>query len=395
MRHKALIFLSLLLYFSSLPTYAARYASIIVDERTGTVLHAANPDSQIYPASLTKMMTLYLIFEALESKRLTLNTMLLTSRRAATRPASRLGLKKGQRLSVRQIIGALVTKSANDAATVIAEKLGGTEAGFAKIMTTRARQLGMARTVFKNASGLPNRAQISTARDLAKLAMALRRNFPQHFHKFSMRRFKYRGREYRNHNRLLRYYKGTDGIKTGYVRASGYNIALSVQRSGHRLIALVFGGKSANRRDRHTKTLLRRVFKMLAENDRLDTVLIAQGYNKVRRTNTNSQQISLAKISPSAVNDEMDLNNDSWSVQVGAFNQYPPAHLAARRAARLVPLLRDARLVIKTSAGQKQRVYRSRLSGLTELRAINACKALKTKNLSCLVVKENVAQGDR
>ena len=134
---------------------------------------------------------------------------------------------------------------------------------------------------------------------------------------------------------------------------------------------------------------------MLAENDRLDTALLAQGFNKVRHANAKSQQISLAKISPSNVNDEMDLNNDSWSVQVGAFNQYPPAHLAARRAARLVPLLRNARLVIKTSAGQKQRVYRSRLSGLTELRAINACKALKTKNLSCLVVKENVAQGDR
>jgi D-alanyl-D-alanine carboxypeptidase len=181
-----------------------------------------------------------------------------------------LASNKDQTITVLEVIGALITKSANDAATVMAEKLAGTETRFAQIITSRARQLGITRTTFTNASGLPDRRQISTARDMAKLAMALRRDFPERFKLFSMKSLKYSGLEHRNHNRLLKQYKGTDGIKTGYVRASGYNIVVSVERNGRRLIAAIFGGKSAGKRVSHAKTLLRRTFAILAENDRLD-----------------------------------------------------------------------------------------------------------------------------
>lgn len=397
MRQKSLFCLIALLSVVASPTFAARYASIIVDERSGTVLHAANPDSRIFPASLTKMMTLYMVFEALKSKRLTLDTKLEVSKRASRRPASKLGLKKGQTITVRDVIGTLVTKSANDAATVIAEKLGGTETRFAQIMTARARQLGMTRTTFANASGLPDRRQVSTARDMAKLAMALRRDFPKRFKLFSMRSFKYRGREHRNHNRLLAQYEGTDGIKTGYVRASGYNIVVSVERNGHRLIAAVFGGKSASKRDRHAKSLLRRTFKMLAENDRLDAPKRKLAAPNTTKPNSGSKKITLARIAPAGSNEEDDISDDGWSVQVGAFVRFAPAHLAAGRAARLAPSLRGARVVVESSASQKKRIYLSRLAGLTEKRANSACSTLKRKKMACLVVRDdnNVAQGDR
>ena len=397
MRLKTFICLIVALSVVTSPSLARRYASIIVDENTGTVLHAANPDSRIHPASLTKMMTLYIVFEALKSKRLSLDTNLTVSKRASRRPSSKLGLKKNQTITVEQVIGALITKSANDAATVIAEKLGGTETRFAQIMTARARQLGMARTTFTNASGLPDRRQTSTARDMAKLAMALRRDFPEHFKFFAMKSFRYRGRNHRNHNRLLRQYKGTDGIKTGYVRASGYNIVVSVERDGRRLIAAIFGGKSAARRDRHAKLLLRRTFKMLAENDRLDSPKPKSTKPLIAKPRKGSKKITLARIAPDGLGEEEDLNDDSWSVQVGAFNRFAPAHLAAGRAARLVPALRGARVVIESSAASKERVYLSRLSGLSKKRANNACNALKKKKMSCLVMRDdsNIAQGDR
>lgn len=397
MRLKSILCLTIILSVVASPSLARRYASIIVDEKTGTVLHAANPDSRIQPASLTKMMTLYIVFEALRSKRMTLETELTVSKRAARRPSSRLGLKKGQTISVRDIIGALITKSANDAATVVAESLAGTETRFAQIMTARARQLGMTRTVFTNASGLPDRRQVSTARDMAKLAMALRRDFPEYFKFFSMKSFKYRGRNHRNHNRLLRQYEGTDGIKTGYVRASGYNIVVSIERDGHRLIAAVFGGRSAGRRDRHAKLLLRRTFKMLAENDRLDSPGSKTAKAHAPRPNRGSKRITLARIAPADISEDEELNDDGWSVQVGSFPRFAPAHLAAGRAARLVPALRGARVVVESSASSQEHLYLSRLSGLTEKRANSACEALKKKQMPCLVIRDdaNGAQGDR
>ncbi|HIP77618.1 MAG TPA: D-alanyl-D-alanine carboxypeptidase, partial [Kiloniellaceae bacterium] len=197
----------------------ARYASIVVDADTGQVLHAVNADTRNYPASLTKMMTLYMVFDALENGKLRLDQQLPVSKRAAGMPPSKIGLKRGETISVRNAILALVTKSANDVAVVVAEALAGKETTFAQVMTKRARSLGMSRTTFRNASGLPNRGQKSTARDMSRLAKALMSDFPQHYHFFAVSKFSYKGRTYRSHNKLLRSYKGTDGIKTGYIRA--------------------------------------------------------------------------------------------------------------------------------------------------------------------------------
>ncbi len=248
----------------------AKYAAVVIDAETGEVLHARNSNTRNYPASLVKMMTLYMVFDALEKRKLKLNQGLRVSRRAAGMPPSKLGLRRGQTIRVKEAILALVTKSANDVAVVVAEAIGRTESQFAQKMTRKARQLGMKRTTFRNASGLPNRRQLSTARDMATLARALIRDFPQYYYFFATKSFKYRGRTYRNHNKLLRTYKGADGIKTGYIRASGYNLVASSVRNGRRVIAVVFGGKTSRSRNRHTASLLDRGFKRLT--------LIARSY---------------------------------------------------------------------------------------------------------------------
>ena len=248
----------------SLPLAAARaqigsdrYAAIVVDARDGTTLFAANADAPRHPASLTKMMTLYMVFEALRDGRLSLSTPMPVSADAASRPPSKLGLPPGSQITVEQAILALVTKSANDAAAVIGEYLaGGSEARFAQMMTLRARALGMTRTTFRNASGLPDPDQVTTARDMALLGRRLMHDFPDRFAYFSTPSFYFRGRTLHNHNRLLLEYDGTDGIKTGYVHDSGFNLVASARRDGVRLIAVVFGGSTGRERDRHMMALL-------------------------------------------------------------------------------------------------------------------------------------------
>ena len=243
----------------------ARYASVVIEAVSGKVLHAVNADTRNFPASLTKMMTLYLTFEALDSGRLHLSRKLRVSRIAASRSPSKLGLRHGESITVRDIIGTLVTKSANDAATVIAEALAGSERAFARVMTRKAVELGMTKTTFRNASGLPHWRQRSTARDMAILARALVRELPNHYHFFSLKNYSYAGRKYRNHNKLLSRYDGADGIKTGYIRSSGYNLVASAERDGNRLITVVFGGKSPRWRDRHVTRLMNQGFAALRE----------------------------------------------------------------------------------------------------------------------------------
>lgn len=265
---KSLVALSLsfaVLLSAAAPAEARRYASIVIDAVSGEVLHADKADRRAYPASLTKMMTLYLLFEAVDQGRLKMNQKLPVSRRAAGMPPSKIGLKRGQSIRVRDAIRALVTKSANDVAVVVAEALGGSEQKFARIMTEKARKLGMTRTTFRNASGLPNNQQLSTARDMARLAVSLQRHFPHHYRVFSTKSFSYKGRKYKNHNKLLTNYSGTDGIKTGYTHASGFNLAASTLRDGRRLIAVVFGGKTAKSRDRHIRGLLDKGFAKVAK----------------------------------------------------------------------------------------------------------------------------------
>ena len=245
----------------------ARYASIVIDAETGEVLRSRNADIRRYPASLTKMMTLYLLFEAVDNGKLSLDSKLKVSKRAAGQSPSKLGLRAGSTIRVEDAIKALIVKSANDIAVVVAEALGGTEIEFARKMTRKAKALGMSRTAFRNASGLPNRKQRSTARDMAALAQALMRDFPHRYHYFDDRRFRYRGREHRSPNRLLSRYRGMDGIKTGYIRASGFNLVASAERDGRRVIAVVFGGKTARSRNAHMANLLDLGFTRIAEND--------------------------------------------------------------------------------------------------------------------------------
>jgi len=237
-----------------------RYASYVIEAETGRVLHADNAEAVRYPASLTKMMTLYMVFDALDAGRLTLDQRLPVSARAAGQAPSKLGLPAGSSISVRDAIQALVIRSANDVATVVAEALGGSEIRFAQMMTQRARALGMRDTTFRNASGLPNAEQRSTARDLAVLALALLEDHPRHYHWFSRTSFSFAGATHRSHNRLMQRFEGMDGLKTGYINASGFNLAASAVRDGRRIVAVVMGGRTARSRDDHMADLLERAF---------------------------------------------------------------------------------------------------------------------------------------
>ncbi|RIY01551.1 D-alanyl-D-alanine carboxypeptidase [Aureimonas flava] len=236
---------------------AERYAAFVIDANNGKVLFSRNADDRRYPASLTKMMTLYMLFDAMESGRATLSTPMKVSAYAAARPPSKLGMKVGSTISVEEGIYALVTRSANDAAVVIGEFLGGTESRFADMMTAKARKLGMSRTTFQNANGLPNDAQMTTARDMATLGIALREHFPQYYKYFSTRSFKFRGQTIGNHNRLLGRVDGVDGIKTGYINKSGFNLVTSVVRGDRKLVAVVMGGRTARSRDDHMAELVK------------------------------------------------------------------------------------------------------------------------------------------
>ncbi|PZW48665.1 D-alanyl-D-alanine carboxypeptidase [Humitalea rosea] len=233
-----------------------RYSGFVQNLRSGEVLVAINADETRHPASLTKMMTLYMVFEAVREGRLRLDQHIAMTEDAAAMPPSKLGLPPGTTLTVEQGILSLVTKSANDVAALFGETLSGSEARFAQAMTLRARALGMAHTTFRNASGLPDLDQVTTARDMALLGRRLFTDFPQHYHYFSTVRTRVAGVQLRSHNRMLDSYEGADGIKTGYISASGFNIVTSAQRDGVRLIGAVFGGSSWFERDQHMAALL-------------------------------------------------------------------------------------------------------------------------------------------
>ncbi|HEY3148990.1 MAG TPA: D-alanyl-D-alanine carboxypeptidase family protein, partial [Dongiaceae bacterium] len=231
-------------------------ASIVVDAATGEVLQASNADTSTYPASLTKMMTLYLLFEALQDGRVKLTDSITFSNHAAGMSATNLNVDGGDRISVETAILAIVVRSANDAAVAIAEHLGGTETGFARLMTNKAQMLGMNNTLFRNANGLPDPKQRTTARDMATLSVALIRDFPQYYGYFKQTSFQYHGVNYSGHNKLLKTFAGYDGIKTGYIRLSGFNLASSAERDGRRLVVVVMGGTSPSMRDRRVADLL-------------------------------------------------------------------------------------------------------------------------------------------
>jgi D-alanyl-D-alanine carboxypeptidase len=236
--------------------YSPPSASIVVDGNSGAVLQASHPDALRHPASLTKIMTLYLLFEHLEVGKIKLDSPLKVSEHASGQAPTKLGLKPGEIIAVEDAIKAIITKSANDAAVVVAENLGGDESNFAKLMTQKARALGMTRTTYINASGLPDDDQITTARDQALLGRLIQKRFPRYYKYFSTESFVYHGEVMRNHNHLLGSIEGVDGIKTGFTRASGFNVVTSVHRDGHYIVAVVMGGRSSLERDAHVRELI-------------------------------------------------------------------------------------------------------------------------------------------
>ncbi|QCK87669.1 D-alanyl-D-alanine carboxypeptidase [Phreatobacter aquaticus] len=236
--------------------YAPAYSAIVIDAKTGQVLHQESPDGQRFPASVTKVMTLYVLFEQIEAGRFSLQSPLRVSAEAASQPPSKIGVRAGSTITVEEAIRALVTKSANDVAVVIAENISGDEERFAQLMTRRARALGMGRTTFRNASGLPDAEQTTTARDLATLGRAIQDHFPRFWSYFQTYSFAYRGVNHRNHNNLLGRVQGVDGIKTGYTRASGFNLLTSARRGDRQVVAVVMGGRSGGARDARMRQLI-------------------------------------------------------------------------------------------------------------------------------------------
>lgn len=246
-------------------TRSGKYAALVMDADTGEVLFSRSADAKRYPASLTKMMTLYKLFDALSKGHVDMSTRMRVSAKAAAQPQTNISLKEGQTIRVSDAIRALVVRSANDVAVVIAEALGNTTNNFAVQMTKTARQLGMRRTVFRNPHGLPDKNQYTTARDMAKLGIALRRDFPQYYNFFKTTQFRWKGKTYKSHNKILRRFNGVDGIKTGYIRMSGFNLVSSVKRDGYQVVAVVMGGQTSKTRDNHMLSLLNRTFTVLAE----------------------------------------------------------------------------------------------------------------------------------
>ena len=374
----------------------ARYASIVVDFETGRVLSEQGADERRHPASLTKMMTLFLIFEALDQKKITLDQRWNVTAFAAGQSPTKLGLEEGDRVRVRDVILGLVTRSANDAAVVAAEGLGGTEARFAEMMTRRARQLGMSATVFMNASGLPHDQQITTARDMATLGRELIRQYPHHYHYFSTTEFSYEGRQFANHNRLMRWYEGADGIKTGFIRASGFNLVASAMRDGRRIVGAVIGGPNPSERDQYMGKLLDAGFERRAPN-----IAVAQAPTPPAAAR-NQTAANAARPKPAAANaaparpaaasqqrtDAAPAQGD-WAIQVGAFNQRVAARKAAEDASRIAAQhLAKAEIQIlgPASAARNAAAHRARLTGLTQAQARAACRALDAKDMDCMIV---------
>ncbi len=418
--------------------YGPAYEAIVLDAQTGQVLRELNPDVVTYPASLTKMMTLYLTFEALNQGRLRLDQFLPVSGTAASRAPSKLGLVPGESIAVRDLILGVVTKSANDAAVVLAEALGGSEWGFAQQMTAKARQLGMMQTVYYNASGLPEPSQRTTARDVARLALALYHQFPREYRYFSTQEFVFRGEIMRNHNHLMEWYPGIDGIKTGYINASGFNLAASAVRDGHRLIGVIMGGRSARSRDQQMAGLLDMAFAdlgngaaasrpVMAVVPTTPTVAAAPQVAAVppRSAPTASVVPAVAQaaarpspavasaaegdavgsrgkpgflgnvashLSPVAKAEAAPLAReapgaDDWGIQLGAFHDAATAEQAARHVAGLATVKGKPHQIIAPAKGDRERLYRARLLHFTGKGAQAACAELHKKKIACTVVR--------
>ena len=358
---------------------SARYSSIVIDARTGAILSAVNADETRYPASLTKMMTLYMIFEALRDRRIGLHQLVPVSANAAAMSPTKLGLTPGTRITVEQAILGLITKSANDAAAALGEMLGGDEDRFAQMMTLRARGLGMTRTTFRNASGLPDYGQVSTARDLALLGRRLIADFPAYYGYFGIHSFTFHGRAHRNHNNLLTGYPGTDGLKTGYTQLSGYNLVSSAARGGVRLVGVVLGGASGGERDNHMMALLDQGFeRMDVPIARRDTPSAARFAGLIGGAHAATPRAAPAP--PAA---------SRFGIQVGTF----PTERAARDAARGAQRLADGGDPRVEQINLRGKItWRAQVAGLNAQDAQYACGQLARRKAPCMVLRPDQRQ---
>lgn len=402
----AMVLLSLLLLFADPARAVAKYAAFVMDAETGRVLYAENADDRNHPASLTKMMTLYLLFEDLEAGHITLRSPLSVTARAERQQPSSLGLKRGQIIRVHTAIEALVIKSANDVAVTVAENLAASETAFATRMTAKARQLGMTNTTFRNASGLHHREQVTTARDLARLARALQRDFPKYYKYFSLKEFDFQGQTIPTHNNLVVNYPGADGLKTGFIQASGFNLAASAVRDGRRLIAVVMGGNTARWRDQRTADLLDDGFEAVAvaanrapRTGNAETRLA--GLSADERTHApglgEGDADAAAPVPPvgaprraaPTVAAKASAAGGDWAIQIGAYSDRKTAETALRAAMAVQTdaAAARARTRIDTIKADRKALYRARIVGLSASDAQRACGLMKREERPCMVIK--------
>ncbi len=369
--HKAGFFLCLLLCFTCLfniseAQCARTTSSIVIDAINGDVLYSHNADEQRYPASLTKLMTLYLTFNALENGDITLNTELTASYKAASQEPSYLGLLKGNKISVKDAVMALIVKSANDCAIVLAEGIGGNVKNFVETMNKTAKELGMKNTIFKNPNGLHHKDQKTTARDMAILASAIYHHYPEYYEMFSAKTFKFKDLTFKNHNHLLKHFKGADGMKTGYTRRAGYNIVTSAQWDDKRVIAVTMGHQTGKKRDYKVADLMK------------------NGLTKL--TGKKSTRLYAKLDIPET--DAAD-NNNNWGIQIGSFSNY----IKARNYALMIqndihlPYANKSQINVEVSPNGGAVVYRSQLKGFAKNEADKTCYSLKKTNKSCIVIE--------
>jgi len=393
-------------YFQNLLAASqTKYAAIVVDAKSGEILYAKHADSPRYPASITKIMTLYLTFEALASGKLHPEDRVVVSPHAAAQAPTKLGVRAGDSVSVDDAMNGMATKSANDMAVAMAEKLGGTESRFAALMTLRAQELGMQNTHFVNASGLPDSRQLTTARDIAILSRAVMRDYPQYYKLFSLQEFRFRGQTIANHNHLLGRMPGVDGLKTGFTNASGFNLAVSAVRDNRRLIAVVMGGPTTAQRDQNAEDLLLTGFDVMRRRGLGEKIVVAQNQFeptelngpvvrppseqgdgdqaqlKIELTSAPAAKAGKVEIAPSRR--EARATKAHWAVQVGEFRSKSDAH---RQIALVEKKFGEHVDGARGEAEKAGRKYKAMFSGLTETDAQGACRALKARRLACIVI---------
>ncbi len=370
---------------------SARYSSMVIDAGSGSVLEAVNEEEPRHPASLTKLMTLYMLFEALRDRRLAMDEVVPVSYHAASQPPSKLGITPLTRLTVEEALLGLVTKSANDAASALGELLGGDEDRFAQMMTLRARALGMSRTTFRNASGLPDPDMWSTAHDLAILARRIVTDFPSYYGYFSAPSFAFHGRTIFNHDRMLQTYPGADGMKTGYTEASGHNLVTSAQRGGVRLIGVVLGAASNPERDIHMASLLDQGFEQLDVPSLPRTTLVAsrRELSLIPTVQAATLTVTLPPRAPAPSAARPPHASAAWAIQVGTFG----SERAARQAAGLAQRLADGDARVEQVWLHGRPAWRAQLTGLSAAQAQNACGVRsRARRSACFVVRPDAGQ---